>query len=1064
MPQIPDQTARDAALNIHYSYIVQAPAGSGKTSLLTQRYLALLAKVQNPEEIVAITFTKKAAGEMQERIIEALMMAKEPPPSESYLLKTYLLAKDALAQNELQNWHIFENKYRLRILTIDAFCLLLTNRMPLLSKAIPYSFVADDPDELYRSAAEQMLKTATKNDNYQQHLELLQTHLGNNHSQLIYLFVLMLQKREQWLPHVLSANHLDRDYFDAVLHKIHQSIIAEITSEIPFDLQNQIENILQYQSAFIDEPTLSDKHYFDWSSFPQTQKVANLLLSNSNSPRKRFTKKEGFPSASSFKTTDEKQSAKDIKQTLGQISQILEETPRLLSKFQQIKLLPAQTYTNEQWQVLEAMLSLLPLLAAELSIIFSQTTNVDFSEISMQALHALGDETPTDLALYLDYEIHHLLIDEFQDTSKKQFRLLERLTESWFHDDGKSLFLVGDPMQSIYRFREADVGLFLSIQHHGINQVDIKPLKLTCNFRSSAGLVNEVNQICQKVFPIQENIEQGAVTYSSSDSLNNNHNQSFFGIKCIDREQEANYIKQYILQHPEETIAILVRSRAQLKHIVPTLNSANIQIEGVNLENLTNRYTINILLSITRLILNPNDFLSLSEILASPLCGIAFDEIEKLLKNQSIEKNHTLESLLNNLDNISIETQNRVRKILHVFIHNQSIAYRNSISQNTHRIWQYLNGDHLIPENERNDIEKFWQLLTSHDRWPFDLSLFERQLSYRFSEQANTCKVKIMTIHRSKGLEFDTVILPSIDYSSNAQTTPLLNWLELPETNDLLLSPIHSVFDEKDPLGNFIQSKEKQKEGYERQRLFYVAITRAKTKLTMIDTTKENRATNKNSFLSYVEDNLDFLEFEQGNTINTVNSHTFKRLDQSFFETAHPLSDTEIINEIPKNTIQSSSQIIGEFIHQQLFYIAQNQLPLNAISMAVNQYNSELLNMGLSTSRLPYAHETLIKCLSNIKKSSIAQWILSPKEKSKNELQLNTQEKHFIVDRTFIENNVRWIIDYKITDDPEMHIEQYHAQLNLYASLFKQMSPQIPIKLMLYYPLIEHHICWDFSS
>src|SRR4029077_13341546 len=118
----------------------------------------------------------------------------------------------------------------------------------------------------------------------------------------------------------------------------------------------------------------------------------------------------------------------------------------------------------------------------------------DYVEIALRALRALGsEEEPTDLALAFDARIDHLLVDEFQDTSVVQLDLLQRLTAGWTHGDGRTLFCVGDPMQSIYRFRNADVGLFLNLKRNGLQQLRLTPLKLTVNFRSAKPVLDWVN-------------------------------------------------------------------------------------------------------------------------------------------------------------------------------------------------------------------------------------------------------------------------------------------------------------------------------------------------------------------------------------------------------------------------------------------------------------------------------------------------------------------------------------------------------------------------------------------
>ena len=131
---VPDGQQRLQALDPTRSFIVQAPAGSGKTELLIRRFLTLLARVDRPEAVVAITFTRKAAGEMRHRIIAALRSAAGPQPSASHEKHTWQIAREALERNNRMNWHLAAHPSRLRILTIDALCAMLVRQMPWISR------------------------------------------------------------------------------------------------------------------------------------------------------------------------------------------------------------------------------------------------------------------------------------------------------------------------------------------------------------------------------------------------------------------------------------------------------------------------------------------------------------------------------------------------------------------------------------------------------------------------------------------------------------------------------------------------------------------------------------------------------------------------------------------------------------------------------------------------------------------------------------------------------------------------------------------------------------------
>lgn len=152
--ELPDLHQREQAIRPDVSFIVQAPAGSGKTGLLIQRYLRLLSIVDAPEEIVAITFTRKAAAEMQGRVLAALAQAATGNPADTpYHQQTLDLARAALEQGRRHDWQLTENPGRLRIQTIDALCGSLARQMPVLSRSGGMQQITDDPLPLYEQAA-----------------------------------------------------------------------------------------------------------------------------------------------------------------------------------------------------------------------------------------------------------------------------------------------------------------------------------------------------------------------------------------------------------------------------------------------------------------------------------------------------------------------------------------------------------------------------------------------------------------------------------------------------------------------------------------------------------------------------------------------------------------------------------------------------------------------------------------------------------------------------------------------------------------------------------------------
>ena len=218
--RLADGEARERALAIDESFIVRAPAGAGKTRLLIQRYLALLASVDAPEEIIAITFTRKAAAEMRARVMNALLAATDDSiveDSQTRLLAQQVLAKDNAATSH-PPWRLTENASRLRIQTIDSLNASLTRQMPTLARFGAQPESVEDASALYQEAATNLLAQLEDGSAVADDIATLLTHLDNNLSVVSALLVAMLAARDHWLRNLSDMQV--RDVLEDALKRI----------------------------------------------------------------------------------------------------------------------------------------------------------------------------------------------------------------------------------------------------------------------------------------------------------------------------------------------------------------------------------------------------------------------------------------------------------------------------------------------------------------------------------------------------------------------------------------------------------------------------------------------------------------------------------------------------------------------------------------------------------------------------------------------------------------------------------------------------------------------------
>lgn len=873
-----DNKARVAALDPLRSFIVQAPAGSGKTELLTQRYLKLLSCLQKgPQEIMAVTFTKKAAAQMRSRIVNALIDAKmnSQAPELAHAKLTWQLAKEALEQCEKKQWDIIAYPNQLRILTIDALCSHLASRMPILSHFGAAPQMSTQPEFLYQKAVRGFIDFFKKNTNNNKSFKMLLKQVDNRLELAEKLMITMLEKRDQWLVHMthlkaqkeakitILEQGLARVIIDRLerCYKMFKRVEVEEALFSPIRTCPNHPLYLLLKGGRLPEPTLDNVPL--WQSFQA------LLMTQEGEFRKAFTLREGFLAPSKAKNKQEREERLYYRQIMESWWQNVSGSEEIKLALQALNHLPPFKLSYDQSNMIEALTELLPLLTAHLILQFKESGTVDFIEVALRAIAALGEEEePTDLALSLDYQLRHLLIDEFQDTSFAQFHLFEKLVSGWEPDSGRTLFLVGDPMQSIYRFRGAEVGLFLHVQQEGLNQVELTPLRLTKNFRSNQGIVDWINHHFESIFPKLEDRDLGAVSYSPavsglSDSI---ITQSVYFYAQPD--EKSKHLAQLIrnLWHSTaqsgDSIAILVRARHHLEYLLPLLRQLHIPFEAHDIEYLGLKQSILDLLSLTQALLDLSDTLAWLAILRAPWCGLRLEDLTILA--QEYTQSTVWSALLNykNL-NLSQDAIMRLDKIVPLFKYWLYHRQRQRLSAWIKGIWLALGGPMCYSQACLSHAQAFFELLEQeniHDNL-LNRTLFEQKLANllargHLSQEVPLGRqaVQLMTIHKAKGLEFDIVIVPSLEKINRSTQSELLIWYERkhPMGVDLIIAPRKAQYQSSDSLYQHVACELAQKSELETARLLYVALTRAKKQIHLWTEHCEKVSPSSGSFLSYL--------------------------------------------------------------------------------------------------------------------------------------------------------------------------------------------------------------------
>jgi len=1121
-----DRHQREAALDPAQSFIVQAPAGSGKTELLTNRLLVLLAGVDEPEEVVAITFTRKAAAEMRGRLLQKLKQARavgqgeQIEPSAAHDQATLARARAVLAHDAARDWQLLQQPNRLRIQTFDSLCSLLARQMPYLSRLGGQAQVQESADALYQLAAQRTL-AMLEEDEQQETIAAFLRHLDNDGNKAQRLLVSMLARREQWMDLIGTLDH------PQLAQRLHQdwsvliaATIAPVRDLFDDSLQRALMAPARHAAATLlaadSDSAIIALHSWQQplraqaSDLPRWQALAELLLTKSDGNWRKpggVNVRLGFPASKTGPDADAKKCFSE------QLSLLADFPAQPLADLQ---LLCQADDLEQQSAFLWHLAGVLRLAVGQLWLVFAERNEIDFIQMAQSASVALGDaEAPTDLALALDYRIRHLLVDECQDTSVGQFRLLEKLTAGWQPGDGHSLFLVGDPMQSIYRFRKAEVGLFLDARKRGVGDVALHAITLQANFRSQAGVVDWLNQQGPALLAAQEDSVRGAVPYSAAVAVKPPlagdavHCHGFVAgddYNQAEAERVLGIVQQALAQG---SVAILARARSHLTAIATALRTNGIAMEAVDTEPLSQQAIVVDLRQLARALVNTADRLAWLCVLRAPWCGLTLADLHALA---GFDARTAVPTLLRRAADAGFSgTQDGVQRLARcvpVLLAAMAEQQRMSLATRVSHCWLQLGGPACcLSDDELAVAQQFFDLLEQLDGNSDDLLAdLDRELDKLYAKPASGAAVKLLTMHKAKGLEFDTVIVPRLAAKTRSDDLPLLRWEVLPiaGAERLLIGTIAGARSDNEGTVPFLKQLESERAAHERARLLYVAITRAKQRLHLLaalPAENPDKGPASSSLLAPLWPGCaaSFLSCiaKTGAATATataaasedsirVQSTPLQRLPAAFVmpvpEPPPALTTTlEPAASLPALLAGDTARAVGTLVHRWLQQWAEHGPPSAAELTKVFTglkllWRKQLCWHGVTDAELPSALAEVETALRNtltdpvgrelllVARDSYAEWALTAVD-----LEQDGKLRQHIIDRSYIDaDGVRWIVDYKTArhDGPNRdaflttRIAEYQPQLQRYATVLRQLE-QRPIRLALYFPLQQRLFSWN---
>ena len=874
------------AINPRFSASVSASAGTGKTWLLVTRLVRLLLSGARPDGILAVTFTRKAAAEMQVRLNERLLQMAQCSNQELGELLIQIGVKpdhDIQHQARTQYEKLLSNPHTVRTTTFHAFCQDILRKFPLEAGIAPGFELLESTSDVTRAAWDALCAETSLDPNSEiaQNLEMLFDTCGGLHNTMTAINGFLDHRSDWW---AFTENQNDPVLFATKTLCSQLGATLNDQPEQNFFTPSIYEALTEFVSLLQKHPGKKNNDALESLSIARDSYQS--YPARFQHTIRAFLTKDGKPLARKESTAQSISMGEAGQQRFLQIHR--EVCAALEVAQNKINALESLKRTSAWYRAGNRVLQHYQRIKSELRVL-------DFSDLEWRAYRLLNHGDNVHWIQYkLDQRIDHLLVDEFQDTNPTQWRLILPLLEELAAGEderGRSVFLVGDTKQSIYRFRRAEPELFNTAQRWLENNLHAKNQHLDISWRSASAIMDFVNRVFEDG-PLHRQLGQF--------SHHTTHHFDLYGrvemyplVEAETEKQEKEFIADSGagLRNPLKTprkdildqrhlnegrlianriqdlvkdnfligkgdearpieysdIIILLRKRTHAADYEQALREAGIPYVGTDrgalLESLETRDLINLL----ELLIAPFNNLALANILRSPIFDCDHADLIELAKLKQGSWMERLGVLVANTDSDNSPCSNSILRAHKLLTRWQELTGKIPVHDLLDRIYcesdiinrYYAAYPSHLKQRVVANLTRFIELALEIDsgrhptigRFVARLQLLKQQDKEAPDEgtpvQAGA-RVRFMTIHGSKGLEAPVIFLADTTNpgSSKEAYKAVIDWPAHSEGPNAFLLPGKKEL--KDTFTSAIQEQHSLAEAREDANLLYVAITRAK--------------------------------------------------------------------------------------------------------------------------------------------------------------------------------------------------------------------------------------------